>query len=82
MVVPWNAPIPMLVTLDGMKMEVNATHPSNALSEISATVDGMKMEVNATHPTNASTPMLVTLVPSSICSISLKSLLPFLTTII
>ena len=50
----------MLVTFDGILMDVNFDAPENVLAPILVTPDGMVMEVNANAPWNALAPILVT----------------------
>lgn len=40
--------LPMLVTLEGMVMEVRLVHPEKARDSMLATVDGIVMEVRLT----------------------------------
>ena len=54
----------MLVTLDGIVIEVKADAFKNALSPMLVTLDGIVIEVKLDAPKNALSPILVTSVPT------------------
>ncbi len=59
--VPSNALYPILITLEGIIMEVKLEQPSNELLPILITLLGMVTEAKPLQSTNALDPMLVTL---------------------
>ena len=51
----------MLVTLEGISIEVKPLQPEKADSPMLVTLEGISMEVKPLHPVNAEFPILVTL---------------------
>jgi hypothetical protein len=51
----------MLVTLEGIVIEVNPLHPEKALMPMTETLDGIVTDVNPVHFSNAPIPIVFTL---------------------